>query len=108
MPHEITDILSHLASGAAGGLITLFLSHLLSKNRDKTNRTEAAKSASKTRRKEFCSFLRGWRADFDRLHMQQAGYSRSGAAFVTVIPSFVQMADMVRGDLPGDAQERFG
>ncbi len=39
--------------------------------------------------------------------MQQSGYSRSGAAFVTVIPSFVQMADMVRGDLTGDAQKRF-
>lgn len=106
--HELISSPINFAWAVVGALLTMLATHLLSKDRDKSNRTEAAKSAAKTRRKEFCSFLRGWQADFGRLHMQQSGYSRSGAAFVTVIPSFVQKSDLVRGDISGDAQKRFG
>ena len=107
MPESFSEVIGHLASGAAGGLITLFLNHFLSKNRDKTNRAETAKSAVKTRRREFCAFLRGWRADFSFLHMKPSGFQRSGAAFVGSIPVFIQMADMMRHDLSGYAQKRF-
>ena len=92
----------------AGWLATTWLAFRWGLHSKTLERQEAAKSAVKTRRREFCSFLRGWRADFDYRHMQTHGYKRDGGAFVNMIPSFVQQADMVRGDLTGDAQKRFG
>lgn len=41
MLQQFTDFLTHLASGAVGGLITLLLNHVLSKDRDRTLKREA-------------------------------------------------------------------
>ena len=105
--HELIPSPANFAWAVIGSLATLLVTHFLAKDRDKANRREAAQSAAKSRRRGFLFFLRGWRADFDHLHMRQTGYSRSGAAFIDVVPTFVQQADIIRADLAGDAKKRF-
>lgn len=95
------------ALAVAGWLATTWLAFRWGLHSKRIEREESAKSAIKTRRREFCSFLRGWKADFSRRIMRSHGYSRSGGAFVNVIPLFVQKADMVRPDISGDSRKRF-
>ena len=47
MPEYITELFTHVLSGAVGGLITLLLNHILSKDRDRTLKRETEIRAGK-------------------------------------------------------------
>jgi hypothetical protein len=91
----------------AGWLATTWLAYRWGLHSKKLDRQEAARAAAEARRREFCAFLRGWRKDFDSLIMKSHGFMRDAGSFVSILPSFIQKAEMVRGDLSSESRRRF-
>ena len=91
----------------AGWFATTWLAYRWGLHSKKLERIEVAKSAVVARRRAFVAFLRGWRAEFDRLHLEVGGYDRDRSTFTDVVPSFVEHAELVRYDFLGDDRKRF-
>jgi hypothetical protein len=91
----------------AGWLATTWLAYRWGLHSKKLERIEAAKSAVIARRREFVAFLRGWRAEFDRTHLQSGGFARHESAFSDVVPIFVEHAELVRHDFSEGDRKTF-
>ena len=57
MPEYITELFTHVLSGAVGGLITLLLNHILSKDRDRTLKRETEIRAGKHQILPFIEYI---------------------------------------------------
>jgi|ERR1700674_944401 len=86
------DTLSIIVSFLAGGIVAL-IAHGFAIYRENKSREHAARNAKTARKREFLSFLRGWRIELVREN-PRAGAARFGER----VREFEQRVEIVTGD----------
>ncbi|MGD0649656.1 MAG: hypothetical protein ABSA97_00690 [Verrucomicrobiia bacterium] len=104
MAKEIKEALIHIAeligAGIVGGLIVAFATHRLTISRDRI-------SGKVTRKREFLRFMRAWRIEVDRTHLEPGGFARHPSSLTDSVSDFGAVAELIHGDFTGERRKKF-
>jgi hypothetical protein len=93
--HYTQNIIQIVGAFAVG-----YFTHILTSRRER-------KGGAIDRRREFLAFLKAWRVEVDRRHLEPGGFARDWRAHADVISEFRSAAEMVRKDFTGKNREKF-
>jgi len=88
---ELWHFFISVGGGLLGGLIAVYVGHLLTVGRDR-------QAGVSSRRREFLMFLKSWRAAILEKRLQSGGWAYDASAFYELKPDCAALAESVRGD----------
>jgi hypothetical protein len=98
--NPFVDIARLVSAGIVGGLIGAFAAHKLTQSREQA-------SGRSGRKREFLAFMRAWRIEVDRTHLQAGGFARRPSSLSDSVSDFGAVAELIRGDFTGERRKKF-